>query len=376
MAQPLRRTLSSVLKPILPKDNFWDEVCIRIKDGTVVPIISNSVHGDRIFAPLFEKIFNDNNSSLTGYQTEPSRKHMVDELVAEAWAEQIAYPLSDNFSLARVAQYNRIKSADEQQAKRDYLTFLKATLLATSERADPESAPLVRRLRQHLNESSFSDLAADLGLPDDVQPDADPLRLLARLNLPIYITTSYYDFLERAIRAEGREPLTRIYGNLSNLRPEHRQERDFEPTAQTPVVYHLHGLESYPSSLVLSEDDYIDFLMRITQPIDTQKPAIPLYLSAKLAESTLLLLGYRLQDWDFRATFRGLIAAKEAPRRPFSVAIQLAPWEQLDVNNKDEAERYLTEYFKSVNFRVEWSNSTQFVRTLWANWNRWRQGSA
>ena len=74
-------------------------------------------------------------------------------------------------------------------------------------------------------------------------------------------------------------------------------------------------------------------------------------------------------------SFRGLIAVKEAPRRPFSVAIQLSPQEQLDVDNPEEAEKYLTEYFKSANFRVEWSDSARFVRGLWNTWNQWRQGN-
>jgi hypothetical protein len=363
-----RRTLSGVLRPTPQHDTFWEELCTRIKSGTVIPIVSNAVHVDRIFAALLGKLGD------SGDPADDAPVQTIDELLAESWAAEIGYPLFDSHTLARVAQYQRLKSGDDEQARRTYLSFLKRALLELAERADPANAATVSALRTQQHERRFSDLAAELDLPGDTSPDDDPLRILARLNLPIYVTTSPYDFLERAIRAEGRTPTTQICGSVRQLQPEHQIDRDFEPSPQTPVVYHLHGLEEYPGALVLSEDDYLDFLVRVTQPIDSQRPVIPLYLTEKLAECTLLLLGYRLQDWDFRATFRGLIRAKETPRRPFSVAIQLSPREQRDAANPTEAERYLTEYFRLANFRVEWSDSGTYLRDLWQRWNRWRRG--
>lgn len=388
MTTPVRRTLGGVLGAVLTqpattpkKDNFWDDLCMRIKQGSVIPIISNTLYGNRTFMPLFDKLMAAANPSETinvapGSLELPRDTHplSVDEQLAELWADKIGYPLNDRHSLARVAQYNLVKSADMEQAKRSYLHFLKTALLQVTAVADPSSASIVQALRSQVNEREFSDLVSELDLPGDADPDDDPLRLLARLNLPIYVTTSYYDFLERAIAAEGRRAKTQICGDLTHLQPEHRLDRDFEPTPETPVVYHLHGLESYPSSLVLSEDDYLKFLVRVTQPVDPEKPVIPLYLNEKLAESTLLLLGYRLSDWDFRATFRGLITAKDAPRRFYSLAIQLSPKDQGDVANIAEAQNYLTEYFKSANFQVRWDTSEGFVRRLWREWNRWRQG--
>jgi hypothetical protein len=340
------------------------------------------VYEEYIFAPLFDRLLSGSSADAAGEsltadrQTEVPQGMTVNEQLAEYWADAIRYPLRDRYLLARVAQYNRVKSDDEVQAKHNYLTFLKEILLSAVGYADPSRRVIVDELRKQVHERSFSDIVAELER-DDTPPDANPLRLLARLDLPIYVTTSYFNFLERAIRAEGRiDVRTQICGDQSTLRPEHRVERDFEPSAQIPVVYHLHGLEDYPASLVLSEDDYLDFLVRVTRPTDPtlQNAVIPPYLRAKLTPSTLLLLGYRLQDWDFRATFSGLIAVKEAPRLVLSVAIQLSPREQTDVDSPEEAEKYLEDYFEAAKFRVEWSDSLQFVRNLWASWNRWLQG--
>lgn len=368
MTATSHRGIGGLIKPPPPSDTFWGEFCTRIKDGTVIPIVSNAVYVDRIFATLLGRIGETDES---GDDTPP---RTIDEQLAELWAESIGYPLEDRHTLARVAQYQRTCSADDEHARRAYLTFLKTTLLDVAEKTDPKTAAAARTLRPQLRELRFNDLAVELDLPGDASPDDDPLRILARLNLPIYVTTSPHDFLERAIRAEGRTPVTQTCGSDRHFRLEHRIDPDFEPTPERPVVYHLHGIEDYPGTLVLSEDDYLDFLVRVTQPVDAHRPVIPLYLTAKLTECSLLLLGYRLQDWDFRATFRGLIRARETPRRPFSVAIQLSPHEQRDVTNPIEAERYLIHYFNAANFRVEWSDSATYLRNLWQHWNRWRRG--
>lgn len=364
---PPRRTLSSLLGsagvPPTKAPTLWDELCPRLREGTVIPILGNSLHDDRIFQPLFRQLL-----TMTEGATAPMPS--VDELLTQRWAETLEYPLPSSGTLAQIAQYCRVKSADAVEAQRTYLTFLKETLLDIMEVVAPTTADVIADLRHQMSERSFSAIAGELDLPAELTPDEDPLRLLARLNLPIYVTTSYYDFLERAIIAEGRQPITQICGEISNLQPAHRIKRDFMPTAEQPVVYHLHGLESYPGSLVLSEDDYLQFLVHVTQPVDPEKPVIPLYLREKLAESTLLLLGYRSQDWDFRATFRGLISVQDEPRRTFSLAIQLDPKEQGEVINPAEAQRYLIDYFRPVNFRVHWSTTDSFVRQLWHEWKR------
>lgn len=355
--------------------SFWQEINLRISEGQVVPIVSNSVRNDRIF-----DIDYDYN---LGISNEKPSQHIanlnVDEELAEEWADEIGYPLPDKHRLARVAIYNRvIKSLDAEQAKRNYLRFLKNYLIFVAE-ADKSVADVLDDLKEQINTLSFSDLACQLDYPrfHDVSLQ-DPLRLLAQLPLKIYVTTSYYDFMERALLAEGKTPRTQIsflFGNPDGIIPEHRPDSTIVATPNEPVVYHLHGFERYPLSLVLSEDDYLEFLVRVSEESrDSRAPFIPLYLSRALAESSLILLGYRLHDWDFKVLFRGLVKAKHASLRKFSLAIQLDPMEQKEITASKEARSYLKTYFEPEKFIVEWGTTDDFVKRLRQSWDEWRRG--
>lgn len=373
-----RRSLLDKIQPRRPSaadDSFWDDLCRRIEQGKVIPILSESVQSDVIFhlpdEPAEQPAPDD--SPPDAVLNQPALT--VLEELANLWADSIGYPLGDRHRLARVAQYNAVRSIDQEQAKNDYLSFLKWALLRLAE-GDEQVADLVEELEDQANELSFTDLAAELEYPQFPRPESDPLRLLARLPLPIYITTSYHEFVEQALQREGRTPRTQVClwrGEFSSGEQAALWDPDYLPSPAEPVVYHLHGHEDYPSTLVLSEDDYLDYLVRITQPIDPARPMIPYYLREALAESSLLLLGYRLQDWDFRVLFRGLIQANHNSLRLFSLAIQLDPSAQEGIANPQEARRYLESYFEPSRFKVSWGSVQAFSARLWDEWNRWRR---
>jgi hypothetical protein len=94
------------------------------------------------------------------------------------------------------------------------------------------------------------------------------------------------------------------------------------------VLYKLHGTftdgepreETRP---VITEEDYIEFLTYVGpegEKIDKQ-------ITARIKTSTLLFLGYSLEDWNFRALFKGLVEKVDLSYRPFSYAIQKDPSE-------------------------------------------------
>lgn len=380
MNTPARRGSNFFTQLVSPRSNqeiFWEAFCKRISDGTVLPIVSDHVQGERVFSKLLQHTPQQAARGAdvpTTTEADDASKYETSELLTEAWAEEIGYPMGDVYSLSRVALYNRLKCKENLRAKQGYLNFLKRMLLDSVEELRLAHSDVLADLRSQLNERSFADIVTDLDQVNDLLKADDPLSILAQLNLPVYVTTSYYDFLERAIRANGREPYTLVFGDSHEIRPEHQADRDFIPERNRPVVYHLHGLETIPTSIVLSEDDYLNFLVRITQPSDTQFPDIPYFLQSHLANSSLLLLGFQLQNWDFRATFKGLVIKEGVMRRNSSVAIQLSPHNQREIINAAEAENYLTEYFRLANFEVEWSDSATFMRDLWNRWNLWRKG--
>lgn len=352
--------------------SFWQDLCRRIRNGRVIPIISNAIRFERIF-----DIDDDTRLGLSAGEAENGHDLTIEEQLSEAWAEEVGYPLRETYRLARVAQYNRVvKSRDDLQAKARYLHFLKDSLLFLAGEDPVVKTGTIEELREEIDQLGLADIAQELAYPKFSQGQADPLRTLAQLNLPIYVTTSHFDFMERALAANGRTPRSQICfwtGEPVELAdPAHRVEPDFVPSIEQPLVYHLYGLERYPESLVLSEDDYLDFLARIAQDTSQGQPLVPPYLRQALTQASLLLLGYRLQDWDFRILFRGLINTVPSSLRKFSLAIQLDPADQQGVVSSEEAKEYLEKYFGSSNFSVEWDSPAGFVKNLWEAWNQWR----
>src|SRR5262249_19174593 len=92
----------------------------------------------------------------------------------------------------------------------------------------------------------------------------DPHRVLADLSFPIYLTTNPDNLLEAALLAAHREPRVAIcpLNDYVELALDAYNE---EPKPSHPLVYHLFGRLREPDSLVLTEDDYFDFLIGATR---------------------------------------------------------------------------------------------------------------
>jgi hypothetical protein len=319
----------------------WRTIIRRIKTGKCTPIISYRV----------------------------SSQHFADnQTVVDAWADEVGYPLSDRHNLTRVAQYASLIGRDALAAKEEYLDFLKQQLLhkAKNERSSDQSA-FLDTLEDELFDLSFSEVATRLGYPTYEDEMDNPLRILAELPLPIYLTTNFATFMEDALKAAGKEPRSAVcclYDEFASDRPSaFDDDPDYEPSAETPLVYHIHGVDSDPSSLVLTEDDYLDFLVRVSQDRD----AIPSRVAQALADSSLLLLGYQLQDWDFRVIFRGLVTTRRSSRRLLSLSIQIMP-DPEGIGDIQHAQEYLERYFDSANFEIYWGDAQAFMQELWQHW--------
>ncbi len=358
------------------QDSFWQDLCPRIDAGQLIPIISDDVY--------YEQIFDIDGDGILGISAGEINENgwSIEEQLADAWADEIGFPLEGRHKLARVALYNRVvKSSDEHSAKTAYLNWLKQSLLFLAEDDPDIDHEMLAEQQDGLKQSSFADIAVELGYPRPIKGRPDALTRLAQLKLPIYITTSGYDFLERAILANGRTPHTQIcfWGDkpMRYLDESHRPDYDFVPTPENPLVYHLFGLEDYPESMVLTEDDYLDFLAAISKDDYQKEPLLPLYLRQAITQSSLLLLGYQPRDWDFRILFRGLINATPSGLRMVNLAIQMNPDEQDWVTSADDIKRYLQGYFeekeKQLNFSVKYDTTSTFVEKLWKEWDQWRR---
>lgn len=318
------------------KQISWKEALIeRINEGKALPIISYLVDINLIFG---------NQDDLT-----------------EGWAFYTDYP-SDDRNLAYMTQYLNVmaqaKGHDSEQIKRDYLTFLKEALQSIAD------ADLVEELAEDANAGklTFSETADRLHFPNFETGLDNPLLVLAKLPLPIYLTTSCHTFLQMALQREGKQPHTEIcYWNnqLGRIPSAFSAPSDYHPSVAEPLVYHLHGLDAHPASLVLTEDDHLDFLVNTARDWE----GVPLILRKALTDSALMLLGFGLTRWDFRTLFRGFIKTSLAERRPKSVAIQL----QGDQTQQNYLQNYLDLEGK---FEVYWGDAQHFMREIWQAWAR------
>lgn len=189
------------------------------------------------------------------------------------------------------------------------------------------------------------------------------LSILARIDFPIYITTSPHRFLEAALKAVGKRPLTQIYRWREdlNIPDQYVADINHEPWVTEPLVYHLYGIDNIPASLVLTEDDHIDFLVSIIQDF-REVHAIPTSVRRAISNSTLLLLGYEMHGWDLKTLLKGPIK-QTLPHQ--NVAIQLEPTEVGNIKDPKEYRDFLTNYFGQEQFEVFWGTPEEFLGDLW-----------
>lgn len=97
-------------------------------------------------------------------------------------------------------------------------------------------------------------------------------------------------------------------------------------TQKGTVLFKLHGTFAHgqpdpEKRPIITEEDYIEFLTYI----GGQGEGIDPFITAKIKDSTLLFLGYGLEDWNFRALFKGLIEKMLPSEQRMSFAIQKKP---------------------------------------------------
>ncbi|MDX2031143.1 MAG: SIR2 family protein [Blastocatellia bacterium] len=149
---------------------------------------------------------------------------------------------------------------------------------------------------------------------------------LAQVNAPMLVVTTNYDTLtEQAFQQAGRpfdlviHPTDRKDVEASVLWWKHG---DAEPVAVPPnqlfidlkttsVIYKMHGTVDRQlrkwDSFVITEDDYVDFLSRMTG-----QTAVPALFMRYFRTRHFLFLGYGLRDWNFRVVLKNLRAAPSA----------------------------------------------------------------
>jgi len=259
--------------------------------------------------------------------------------IAREWAGKFGYPLEDAENLARVATYLAVQF-------------------------DPMYP------KEMLLKSWFQNAKQ----PDYSNPQ-EPHATLAGLPLPIYMTTNYDPFMTKALEAAGKKPrreLCRWNYFLKDTPSIFDKDPSYEPSVQEPVVFHLHGHDGFAESLVLTEDDYLDFLVSISKDDEL----LPHQVRRSMAGTSLLFVGYSLADWSFRVLFRGLVSPVEPSLRRISVTVQLPPVSDAPATPEklqSEVQAYLSKYFGQIDIRVYWGSAQEFMSDLRTHWEAFQK---
>jgi len=248
--------------------------------------------------------------------------------IAQEWAEEHGYPLDDSADLIRVSQFVAVEMEDSMFPKEE----------------------ISRR---------FRNIA-----PPDFRSPGEPHSFMAGLPLPVYITTNYDDFMVRALRERGKRPEREICRWNSRLYgiPSVFDRPGYEPSEKTPLVFHLHGHAGIPESLVLTEDDYLDFLIAISKK---ENKLLPPRIQEAMAGASLLFIGYRIADWNFRVLFRSIVSYLEGAIQRKHVSVQILPLGDKATNHKKlKALAYLDKYYGELKTRVYWGTTLEFMAEL------------
>lgn len=286
----------------------WELLLRRIRSGKCIPIV-----GPQALAGIL-----------------PSQAE-----IAEEWAGQFGYPAADVDNLARVASYLAVEQDDMYPKE----------LLIKRWYSNPR-------------------------LLDDAKVE-DPHRALARLPLSIYLTTNYDPFMTQALISAGKLPhreLCKWNRFIKDVPSIFDQNHNFQPSPAEPIVFHLYGHDEYAESLVLTENDYLDFLLSISR----EDGLLPVQVRAALAGNSLLFLGYDFMDWGFQVFFRSLISSMEQNLRRISIFVQDKTANQ---EVSPEMQRYAEKYSRNYDLRVYRGTAQEFTQELTGRWEAYSQES-
>ncbi len=215
--------------------------------------------------------------------------------------------------------------------------------------------------------------------------DPDPHMALAALPCPVYVVAHPWDLMAAALEATPlpgggfKEPVV----ELCHWKPEYADDwppsvfdvdPDYEPTVERPLVFHVFGLIETSESVVLSEDDYLDFLVNVTRHPDL----IPPQVRSVLADSALLLLGFGMEQTDVRVLVRSLISQEGSRRRYKHVGAQ----SQAEFNARARVhggvqmyQEYVEQYFgdhSQPSISIFWGTVDEFAAGLAELWSAGR----
>lgn len=304
--------------------------------------------------------------------------------IAKNWAKANEYPLEphDSENLPEVAQY----LAMTQQLtfpKNEFEIYLRREILAKYTNSSLDNAmsldTIIREVGKTLREKDAN----------------EPHKLLAELQQPVYLNANISSLLEDALREKVRGDVDVDVCDWKGQIRNRYSNSEFKPSRNRPLIYHLFGhlddkerfgVRERLSTLVLTEDDYFDYMISASY----NRRNIPKEVVKALKTKSLLFLGFELDDWTFRVLFRLVMSLTNLPAlgnnvfggssntvneeheedenlginlQKVHVAVQVNPSDDR-FKDADGARQYLEKSFGLPNMSVYWGTAIDFLREL------------
>jgi hypothetical protein len=182
-------------------------------------------------------------------------------------------------------------------------------------------------LKENFNKNELNELLT-IHLHKDREP-SPLLRGLAALDFPLIVTTNYDRLLESAMMQERKEAIKTVYTKDKPIEEDVETPDPFNVKPNKTILFKVHGDLIVPDtdhpikddSIVITDEDYIEFIMRMRDPGKTNP--IPDSILSVFTEWPVVIIGYRLLDYDFRLLIRILRYGKR--RVPLGFTIDKDP---------------------------------------------------
>lgn len=301
--------------------------------------------------------------------------------IARRWADTYDYPLApyERESIVHVAQYlastqgsDFVVTELKRTIKREVLRFHKSRIPAELLENNPTL--------DQLTEAVWASRRA--------QEADEPYSVLAKMPFRLFLTANPGILLETALRSTPKHKQSpgsnpedackepQVVATPWNITTESSftawvegPGRNYIPSADNPLVWHFLGQFSEDESVVITEDNYFDFL------IGLNKNLIPGYLTSALTNSSLLFLGFQIDDWTFRVLLRYILSLPGVvlSKKHIHVAVQINP-EESDYLRPEGAYKYLDAYLSSeAKIDTYWGSTEDFIHEMQYNYEKWAE---
>lgn len=250
------------------EQNYWSDVSYiaeKVAEKRCILFLGSAIHAA---AP-----------ATSHYQYPPNKCPLIGTQLSELLADKSGYPDDDLHNLQRVAWHYESKRVFRHR--------------------------LINEVR------------------DAVHTGREPspvLRGLVRLGFPLVITTNYDQLYEQALHQVAREraraagmPEDQVAQVLAefdkcvyskNRGKELTKDCAKDPSSERPYLLKIHGDIFQDESIVITDEDYIQFVLRMTDK-PKQRPIGEIMLT-HLKRWPTLFIGYSLRDYNLRLLFKSL----------------------------------------------------------------------